>query len=292
MRSEKEILDLIIKVAKEDERIRAAFIGGSRCNPNAPRDIFQDYDVEFIVRETKSFREDKRWIDRFGKRLYMQCPDDNIFYPSEPDNRYAWLIQFADGVRLDLTVCTLEYRLPLLKNDRMYRILIDKDNCIPPLDENRLSDSEFWVKRPTQDEFTAACNEFWWCLNNVAKGLWRDEIPYVMDMINMIIRPQLLKLIEWKIGIQTNFKVSIGKSGKYMHRWLTGETYQRYLDTYSAAERDAIWKSVFVMCDMVDEMAAEIVYSLGFEYNKEEAINSRAYLEHVRNLPKDAKEIY
>mgnify|MGYP000966303656 FL=1 len=292
MRSEKEILDLIIKVAKEDERIRAAFIGGSRCNPNAPRDIFQDYDVEFIVRETKSFREDKRWIDRFGKRLYMQCPDDNIFYPSEPDNRYAWLIQFADGVRLDLTVCTLEYRLPLLKNDRMYRILIDKDNCIPPLDENRLSDSEFWVKRPTQDEFTAACNEFWWCLNNVAKGLWRDEIPYVMDMINMVIRPQLLKLIEWKIGIQTNFKVSIGKSGKYMHRWLTGETYQRYLDTYSAAERDAIWKSVFVMCDMVDEMAAEIVYSLGFEYNKEEAINSRAYLEHVRNLPKDAKEIY
>ena len=48
MRSEKEMLDLIIDIATNDSRIRAAYLEGSRVNPNVPKDIFQDYDVEKI----------------------------------------------------------------------------------------------------------------------------------------------------------------------------------------------------------------------------------------------------
>ena len=36
MRSEKEMLDLIIKTAEEDPRVRAAYLEGSRVNPNVP----------------------------------------------------------------------------------------------------------------------------------------------------------------------------------------------------------------------------------------------------------------
>ena len=76
MRTEQEIYDLILKVAKEDERIRAVYIDGSRTNPNVPRDIFQDYDVGYVVRETESFIKDRDWTERmFGKILYMQRPD-------------------------------------------------------------------------------------------------------------------------------------------------------------------------------------------------------------------------
>ena len=74
MRSEKEMMDLIIAVANNDVRIRAAYLEGSRANPNVPKDIFQDYDIVYVVTETRSFREDKAWIDRFGERLYMQYP--------------------------------------------------------------------------------------------------------------------------------------------------------------------------------------------------------------------------
>ena len=77
MRSEKEMLDLIINTANEDPRIRAAYLEGSRVNPTVQADIFQDYDVVYVVEETKSFREDPSWIDRFGKRLYMQYPEDS-----------------------------------------------------------------------------------------------------------------------------------------------------------------------------------------------------------------------
>lgn len=287
MRSEKEMLDLIINTANEDPRIRAAYLEGSRVNPNVQADIFQDYDVVYVVEETKTFREDTSWIDRFGKRLYMQYPEDSAYFPSDVENCYGWLMQFADGNRLDLHVCTME----TVKRDlELFRVLVDKDNLMPP--EPVKTEEIYWVKRPTPEQFHDTCNEFWWCLNNVAKGLWRKEIPYVMDMVNIYVRPMLTRIVEWKIGVDNHFSVSAGKCAKYMERYVSEAIYRRYLATYSVAETEAIWDSVFVMCDLFHEIAAELSEAMDCPYDDTEAENGMAYLEHVRRLPGDAKEVY
>ena len=70
-----------------------------------------------------------------------------------------------------------------------------------------------FVKKPVQEEYICACNEFWWCLNNVAKGLWRGEMTYVQHMVNHVVRIQLEKLLSWKVGLITDWSVSAGKSG-------------------------------------------------------------------------------
>jgi aminoglycoside 6-adenylyltransferase len=49
MRTEQEMLDLILRVAKEDERIRAVLLAGSRANPGVPKDNYQDYDIAYFV---------------------------------------------------------------------------------------------------------------------------------------------------------------------------------------------------------------------------------------------------
>ena len=41
MRTEKEMMDLIINTAKEDERIRAVIMNGSRVNPNVKKIVFK-----------------------------------------------------------------------------------------------------------------------------------------------------------------------------------------------------------------------------------------------------------
>lgn len=41
--------------ANNDERIRAVYMNGLRANPNVSKDIYQDYDVVFMVTETESF---------------------------------------------------------------------------------------------------------------------------------------------------------------------------------------------------------------------------------------------
>lgn len=40
MRTEKEMIDLIMNTAKENERIRAVIMNGSRVNPNVKKDCF------------------------------------------------------------------------------------------------------------------------------------------------------------------------------------------------------------------------------------------------------------
>lgn len=287
MRTETEMISLIKDIAMKEENIRAAYMEGSRTNPNAPKDIFQDYDIVYVVTSTKPFREDKEWINRFGEILYMHYPEDNVFYPSDVENCYAWQIQFTDGNRMDLSVCTRKY---VLEHLELYKILVDKDGNIPQPKET--TDERYWVREPQEIEFQCTCSDFWWCLNNVAKGLWRDELPYALDMINFVLRPHLKRLLEWKIGIDNNFSVNIGKSDKYMKSYLPEKKYEQFLATYSIAETEAIWNSVFEMCDLFQSTAVELSQKQKFIYDFDQAENSLGFLQHVRKLPVDAKEIY
>ncbi|MFH6649182.1 aminoglycoside 6-adenylyltransferase [Streptococcus suis] len=42
MRSEKEMMDLVLSLAEQDERIRIVTLEGSRANINIPKDEFKD----------------------------------------------------------------------------------------------------------------------------------------------------------------------------------------------------------------------------------------------------------
>lgn len=289
MRGEKEMMELILGTAQGDERIRAAYMGGSRCNPNAPRDIFQDYDIVYVVKETESFQRDPHWIDHFGERLYMQYPEDSSCYPSDKANCYGWLIQFRDGNRIDLHVQTLKRALQDFEEDSLCTVLLDKDGILPQKTQG--SDKAFWVSRPTQIQFSEVCNEYWWGLNSLQKALWRKEIPYAQWVVNEVLRGQLLTLLSWKIGARTDFSCSIGKAGKYMDRWLTKEEYSRFLDTYCPGNAEAMWGAAERMCVFFGETARETAALLGFSYNEEEAAASLGLFRKIRKLPQGAERI-
>lgn len=290
MRNEDNMYGLFMDIAKADDRIVAVYMNGSRTNPSVPKDIFQDYDIVYVVRETKTFIEDKDWIHRFGKILYMQYPDENSDYPSDKENHYGWLMQFEDGVRIDLTVQTIRFAQEHIHDDKLCQILLDKENILPAVSKS--TDEDYHVKKPTEAQFQACANEFWWCSNNIAKGLWREEMPYVQDMTNFVVRKQLEKMLSWKVGIGTDFQVSVGKSAKYLYRWLEPDEYQGYLNTYFGGTVEEAWTAVLHMCDLFAQTAAYVGSKLGYPYNAAEGKAARAFLEHVRELPKDAKKVY
>lgn len=293
MRSEQEMLDLILDTARADERIRAVYMNGSRTNPNAPRDLFQDYDIVYVVRETAPFFADPAWIDRFGERLYMQLPEQTgllLGYEADLKNCYGWLMQFADGNRLDLHVQSIPYAQKVIREDRLCKILLDKDGLLPPMPA--ATDADFWVQRPNSALFAAVCNEFWWCLNNVAKGLWREEIPYVQEMLHTVERPQLVQMLAWKIGQEHNFSVSIGKFGKYLSKFLNQADWEAFLATYAGAHLESLWAATLAMCGLFDRTARAVAKNAVFLYDEKEAANSLCFLLHVRDLPKNAAEIY
>ena len=291
MRDEREMLELIVGVARKDDRIRAVYMNGSRTNRKIGRDIFQDYDIVYVVRENRPFYEDTGWIDVFGERLYMQRPDEvdrcNGLHV-DFDRCYGWLMQFRDGNRLDLHVVPIGEAN--VQDDRLCVILLDKDGILPEIPEP--SDEDYRIRKPTQREFRACCNEFWWGLNNVAKGLWREEIPYVHRMFYEGSHSQLMKMLNWKVGYETDFRVSTGKASRFLKDYLDDEVWNRFLETYIGGSMADIWKSVFVMCDLFSDVARELAERRGHEYDAEEAEAARAFLSHVRTLPRDAASVF
>lgn len=285
MRTEEEMMELILGIAEEDPRIRAVYMNGSKTNPNAPVDRFQDYDIVYVVTDTAPFYQDSAWIDRFGERLYMQMPEYMDFLRGKeyaPQDTYGWLMLFTDGNRIDLHVSSIPFAKQDIVRDRLCRILLDKDGLLPPMPP--ATDADHYVKKPTVNEFHCCCNEFWWCLNNIAKGLWRKEIPYAMDMLHDAVRPQLIHMLAWKAGGEHGYACSIGKSGKYLYRFLPEETWKRFLSTYPDGDTEHIWKAVYQMCGLFDETAEEVAAQLDTVYNRTEARAGREYLDWVRSL--------
>lgn len=289
MRSEQEMYRLFYRIADEDDRILAMYLNGSRTNSNAPKDIFQDYDLVYVVENTESFIRDRDWIRQFGDILYMQYPDESPFYPSDRENLYGWLIQFSDGNRVDLHVESVDHALKNIEKDSLCKVLLDKKQILPPLP--KASDRSYWITKPSKKEFSACCNEFWWCSNNLAKGMWRKELPYVQDVANRVVRVELERMLGWKIGILQNFSVSVGKSSKYMYRWLTESEYRRYLSTYFGGSIEEAWDSVIAMCDLFEETAVWTANRMHYSYNQAEANAARQFLLHVKELPEDAEEV-
>lgn len=231
MRSEQEMMNLILSIAKKDDRIRMVTLEGSRTNKNIPKDLFQDYDVTFFVTEMDTFKTSDEWLSVFGRQIFIQKPEDMELFPPEWGNWFSYLMLFEDGNRIDLTL------IPLLekddyfsKSDGLVKVLLDKDEVTNP--NITPSDRKYWVKKPSEREFDDCCNEFWWVSTYVVKGLCRKEILFAIDHLNQIVRYELLRMITWKVGIDTDFKLSVGKNHKFLKRYVSDELWKTLMTTY------------------------------------------------------------
>ncbi|HEE9031088.1 aminoglycoside 6-adenylyltransferase [Bacillus cereus] len=290
MRTEKEMLDLIINTAIEDERIRAVIMNGSRVNPNVKRDCFQDYDIMYVVNDIQSFTSNHNWIHRFGEIMIVQMPEEMSLVPPDEDGKFPYLMQFMDGNRIDLTLVPVELIKKFVGQDSLSKLLLDKDNCLeefPPA-----SDKDYLIKKPTEKEFLDCCNEFWWCSTNIAKGLWREELFYAKGMLEGPVRDMFIVMLEWHIGMKTDFTVNTGKFGKHFEQYIEEDMWEQFKRTFSNAEYENIWESFFVMGDLFREVANEIANTYEYQYPQDEDDKVTNYLKHVKALPKDSTSIY
>lgn len=289
MRTETEILDLILCLARADDNIRAVLMNGSRVNPNAKKDSFQDFDIVYFVRDVEHYKADKTFLRRFGEIMILQTPEDMSDPPAQNDGHYSYLMQFMDGARIDLSLCPLE-QISAQTADSLSVVLLDKDNLIPALPPP--SDRDYLPQKPSAKLFDDCCNEFWWVSTYVAKGLWRDELTYTKYMLDVVVREQLLKMVVWYFGIQTDFQKSPGKLGKNLKQTLAPELWTRLEATYADADPAHMWDSLFEMTNLFRDLGRGVANHFGFHYPEGEDKNVTAYLHHIRKLSKDSQTIY
>jgi len=281
MRNETQVFQQILDFARAREDIRAVTMNGSRANPNAPKDFFQDYDVVCFTSNPRAYVENQSWISTFGELVILQ---QNDFTEYDLDG-CIFLMLFQDGVRIDLAFNPLGI-LPHLPNDSMTVVLLDKDSKVPPIPPT--SDSGYLTLRPSRKEWNEAVNEIFWCSNNVAKGIWRDELPYVKFMFETIIRDALVKVVSWYAASLNDWQINPGYHGKWLKKYLPSPTWDQYRATFAGADYQDIWEALFTALTLTRKIGQELADLLGYAYPLEDDIRTVAYLRHVRSLPPDA----
>lgn len=270
-------MDLILGFARDRVDVRAVVMTGSRANPKATRDRFQDYDITYLVEDVTPYQGNRQIPAYFGDFMIVQTPDD--MGDSRPiETSYAYLMQFKDGNRIDLTFRSIEDVAPIVA-DSLSLVLLDKDGRfhLPPP-----SLRSYLPSKPTAKQFADCCNEFWWVNPYAAKGLYRDQIPYAKGILDGPIRSQLLQMLTWHIGVNTNFQVSVGLFGKYLKLYLPDDLWQLWERTYSDAQSDNIWESLLVSGELFRRTARVTAQTFDFSYPEQEDAAVSSFIQSIR----------
>ena len=280
MRTEKEIYDLVLNFAFQDERIRIVTLEGSRTNVNIPKDKLQDYDITFFVIDMGEFLKSDDWLSVFGNRIMMQKPEDMELFPPE-EKGFSYIMLFDDGVKIDLTLLPVSMLEEYLTRDKLVKIMLDKDNMIKT--EIVPTDEDYYIKCPTERKFDDCCNEFWNVATYVSKGLLRGEILFAIDHMNEVLRHELLRMISWYVGTEKGFNFSLGKNYKFLDKHISKELWDNLLNTYSMSSYEEMWKSFDLCLCLFKKISKKVADSLGYNYPDYDE-NVTKYLETQKRI--------
>ena len=264
MRTETEMFDLILQTAKVLQ-VDAVAMSGSRINPQTQEDEFQDYDVVSIVDNLEDLISDLSWLDQFGMRLIEQ---HNVL-----GHRRLYLMLFEDGNRIDLTLCPKEYIQEWVDSEAGFKVLKDDKGLFEAYQPNS---NRYWTYPPTEEEFAASCNEFWWVSAYVVKGICRKQLIYSTDHLYGICQQELLKVLAWQVARDKGI-VDIGKNYKYLFHYLPAEKEKVFSALLDLSSIEKVGQSLFATMKLFDGEAQELAQKMGFTYDKEVAEKMISY---------------
>ena len=258
MRTEPQMLDLIFQTAKVLQ-VNAVAMSGSRTNPNAPKDEFQDYDVVYIVEDLDALAADLSWLEQFGNRLIEQY---NVL-----GNRRLYLMLFEDGNRIDLTLCPKDHIQEWVDSEADYTVLKDEKGLF---ESYTTSPQRYWTSPASQTNFEKACNEFWWVSAYVVKGICRNQLIYATDHLYGICQQELLKVLAWQVASDKG-TVDVGKNYKYLFNYLPIEKEKEFSNLFDFSSSNKITQSLFATMQLFHREAQAFSLKTGFPYDKETA---------------------
>jgi len=264
--------------AEGQVNIRTVLLVGSRAIPAAPVDAWSDYDLALFVGNPEVLAASNDWLNRFGD-IMIQLPEkvdfEGKFYPSR-------LVIYQDGPKIDFAVYGVEVLKAILAGETLpvwmqpaYQVLLDKDNLVEQLPE--ISGIRSFQTPPTESEYLAAVNEFFWELIYLLKNLQREDL-WLARYNESVLREQLLRMLEWLEWSRHGWSYSTGYLGRDMKNWLDPKLYKLVKKTFAGAEILEDHSAIEYMLRLVRISAEEIADDLGYTYPEQLDLKVMAYI--------------
>ncbi len=283
---EADVLARLVAWGEDHSAILALILTSSRARADDTVDLLSDYDVIVAVTDAAAFTASSGWVSAYGEPL-ARWGDLSELYGS---TTYFLGVVYADGVKVDYTVWpdTLLDRVGEAQDlpedlDVGYRVLLDKDR--------RTSGWAAPTYRahipvpPTEAEYRAIIEEFWWDTSYVAKALWRGEVvfaKFALDYDAKIVA--LRRVLEWRIQLDHDWSLRPGAYGRGLERLLPADISAELASTYVGTGVEDNWDALFRTTALFRRVATEVGDALGYTYLEDVHEGVSAHLEGVRRL--------
>ncbi|MEJ2503738.1 MAG: aminoglycoside 6-adenylyltransferase [Gemmatimonadota bacterium] len=179
--------------AARERGVGAALLIGSRASPQGARDEYSDHDVVLFLEAGSRLAHRDEWIASFGKPLIVFR--EMAEHRGEPVP--TRLVQYRGGHRIDFTLSRMELLRRIVEQDSLpdwlaagYRVLLDRDGLaarLPPP-----SAMAYVPRPPSESEYRAVVDEFWWESMYVAKYVKRNELLPARYSLETVLRYRCL----------------------------------------------------------------------------------------------------
>jgi len=272
-----EFLTEIIRWADGRPDISALVMTGSRAQRDGTVDDLSDYDLEIFTSDPESYTSSDAWMsDIASVWVYLPTTRNGLC-----ETR---LIIFEGGIKVDFSIRAVELLQDMVRfqradelYDRGYRVLIDKKGLASQLPPSSYKSS---VRRlPTEAEFEAAIEEFWFEASHIPKYLQRDDL-WVVKFRDWTMKELLLQMLEWR-GSAANRDVR--HIGMRMKNWIPPAEWRRINEVFGRFDAADSWRALLATLSFFREVARETADKLGYAYPADVDASISCYLERFRD---------
>ena len=281
------VLEKLVRWGTAHPAIRAMILTSSLARPGGPVDLLTDYDLIVAVSDPAQFDRNGPWLLDYGTPMVRWGDSGELL----GETTHFHGVIYEDYAKIDYTIWpdTLLERIAAQDSlpeelDEGYRILLDKDGQTARW--KKPTHRAFIPTKPTEAEYLARIEEFFWSATYVAKSLWRDEMVFARWVLEQELKIESLRrVLEWHIEIDHDWSLRPGVNGRGLRQHLPLQIWTALTETYVGMEREENWSALFRTIELFRRVAVEVADALGYAYPEAQHDRVCTYLNTLRQLP-------
>jgi aminoglycoside 6-adenylyltransferase len=259
------LLERIKDWSTASDNVVALIMTGSHARRDDKVDQLSDLDLEIIADHPDELAADNGWLSQFGKVLVSQAFNEGQEYPTR-------LVFYEGGAKVDFTLASTKRLTDMVHTrkldslyERGYNVIVDKRGVTKNLPA---ATGQFpKAAPPTQQEFTAAVEEFWFEVAHIPRYLARDEL-WVAKFRDWTMKENLLNMLEWHAVATSGVPIDVWYIGSHMKDWVAPEIWRELHDVYSRFDSKDSWRGLLATINLFRRLATETAERSGLDYSK------------------------
>jgi aminoglycoside 6-adenylyltransferase len=289
----KQLEERFVAWANSRSDIRAAIVVGSRARVERPADEWSDLDIVFFTNNPQYYLSQTDWLKSISNPLLTFVQNTPV--GGQRERR----VLFDSGLNVDFTIVSyteakllvrfmrLRKRFPQLlqllpkeKSRKMMRkiadfaglirrgmrVLVDKDGVtvhLPLINDGSFSSLS---PKPSQSEFLAVLNEFWYFAVLMTKKLRRGELWTASRINNCSMKGLLLQMLEWHARAINNWDYDTWHAGSFIEHWADPRAVNSLSNVFAHYDKEDLRNSLWATMDTFRWLAVETAAHLKFPY--------------------------